>query len=551
MPEANPAAPIVVSLAGDSLVAPSDPPRTLVSGMSFDLREGDRLAVVGPNGCGKSLFAALLGDNLVEEFGGSGGSGGRVAQRRELSRGAIALGLNELATLDDQRRYEARRGGEASVAAAPAAPLGRLAAFVSFESQRCLLHVEALEFAESRFTVVHKRATIASFLFPALAAGSTSLGTPPGHPNNPAAGGYQGYLPTRTRLAPLAVPYDAGPAHPLLAGLETAFADATSGDGEDRGSEAARLLTRFGLFSQRHQPLYTLSTGEMRKLMVADALLDDACRLLVLDEAEDGLDKASRAEFSVAVRRAILAANTNSTNGTGRPKLAVVHISHQFEDVMALEPTHALVLTPAKPGMLSAANSYKHGTWEEMAGAVEAAFETERRLLRTCDGESLAAAAGDTEEKASVSTGGAAASQRVLPSRPKAISSRANLVRSQAAAAATTTAAAATNASTASVGSDDAVLAFRGVNVAYEPSTVVLRDFHWEVRAGETWCLLGANGAGKSTIIKLITGESPLGFRQELYLFGRKKGSGESIWDIKRKLGILSASLHMVCATRY
>ena len=27
------------------------------------------------------------------------------------------------------------------------------------------------------------------------------------------------------------------------------------------------------------------------------------------------------------------------------------------------------------------------------------------------------------------------------------------------------------------------------------------------------------------------------GFRQDLWLFGRKKGSGESIWDIKKQLG--------------
>ena len=49
--------------------------------------------------------------------------------------------------------------------------------------------------------------------------------------------------------------------------------------------------------------------------------------------------------------------------------------------------------------------------------------------------------------------------------------------------------------------------------------------------------LLGPNGCGKSTVVDMITGESPLAFGQAVTLFGRRKGSGESVWDIKRKIG--------------
>ena len=51
--------------------------------------------------------------------------------------------------------------------------------------------------------------------------------------------------------------------------------------------------------------------------------------------------------------------------------------------------------------------------------------------------------------------------------------------------------------------------------------------------------------AGKSTLIELITGENVLGFGQDLWLFGRKKGSGESVWDIRAQLGLVSTEMHM------
>jgi len=34
--------------------------------------------------------------------------------------------------------------------------------------------------------------------------------------------------------------------------------------------------------------------------------------------------------------------------------------------------------------------------------------------------------------------------------------------------------------------------------------------------------------------------EKIVGYGQELYLFGHKKGSGESIWDIKKKILVLT-----------
>lgn len=81
------------------------------------------------------------------------------------------------------------------------------------------------------------------------------------------------------------------------------------------------------------------------------------------------------------------------------------------------------------------------------------------------------------------------------------------------------------------------------VNIQYEGRNI-LNDVHWEVRRGECWHLAGPNGSGKSTLLSLINGDNPQAFSQEIYLFDRKKGSGESIWDIKRKIGFVSPELH-------
>ncbi len=71
----------------------------------------------------------------------------------------------------------------------------------------------------------------------------------------------------------------------------------------------------------------------------------------------------------------------------------------------------------------------------------------------------------------------------------------------------------------------------------------IIKDICWTIRSGDFWQLVGPNGSGKSTILSLITGESTKGYGQELYLFGRKKGSGESIWEIKQKIGFFAPNM--------
>lgn len=73
----------------------------------------------------------------------------------------------------------------------------------------------------------------------------------------------------------------------------------------------------------------------------------------------------------------------------------------------------------------------------------------------------------------------------------------------------------------------------------------VLHHLTWQVNRGEHWQIVGPNGAGKSTLLNLITGDHPQGYSNDLTLFGRRRGSGETIWDIKQHIGYVSSSLHL------
>src|SRR5207253_11117705 len=87
------------------------------------------------------------------------------------------------------------------------------------------------------------------------------------------------------------------------------------------------------------------------------------------------------------------------------------------------------------------------------------------------------------------------------------------------------------------------IIEMRNVSVRYG-ERVLLRDVTWTVRAGDRWAVLGPNGAGKTTLLSLICADHPQAYSNELYLFGERRGSGESIWDIKRQIGLVSPELH-------
>ena len=268
----------------DETVTVGQPPRVLVSNLYLQLSASERWAIVGANGCGKSSTVQHIGRKLKGD-----------------------------------------------------------AAFISFEAHRQLLSDENRQFNESRFTVVHKRATVASFLFPELH---------PADPDHPE--GYTGgYRPPATRLSPIAVPYDAGSAHPALQELEAAC----------RSGRAEWLLRELGLFDLRHQPVFGLSTGEARKMMLIGCLLTP-CGLLVLDEAFDGLDVKSRHRL-----RDVL---TEVLDADEWKQSALALITHRREDYEGLQPTHGLVL-----GQGACGTQHSCGGWADLESQVTQFFDSQ------------------------------------------------------------------------------------------------------------------------------------------------------------------------------
>ncbi len=88
----------------------------------------------------------------------------------------------------------------------------------------------------------------------------------------------------------------------------------------------------------------------------------------------------------------------------------------------------------------------------------------------------------------------------------------------------------------------ETLVELHSVSVKYGDKQV-LSDINWTIHKGEFWQLTGTNGAGKSTLISMITGDNPKAYGQNMILFGRKKGSGETIWDIKRQIGYFTPTM--------
>ena len=93
------------------------------------------------------------------------------------------------------------------------------------------------------------------------------------------------------------------------------------------------------------------------------------------------------------------------------------------------------------------------------------------------------------------------------------------------------------------------LVAMRGLHVAYGDH-VVFDGFDWTVRAGERWLLKGPNGSGKSTLLALINGDHMQAYANDIRLFGRRRGTGESIWDIKQRIGWVAPELHLTMDPR-
>lgn len=87
------------------------------------------------------------------------------------------------------------------------------------------------------------------------------------------------------------------------------------------------------------------------------------------------------------------------------------------------------------------------------------------------------------------------------------------------------------------------VIDMKNVCIRYGERTI-LKDLNWTVCNGERWALSGQNGSGKSTLLSLVCADNPQSYACDITLFDRPRGSGESIWDIKKHIGYVSPEMH-------
>ena len=94
------------------------------------------------------------------------------------------------------------------------------------------------------------------------------------------------------------------------------------------------------------------------------------------------------------------------------------------------------------------------------------------------------------------------------------------------------------------IDADVAAAEMHGCTVSYGGVTLI-DSVDWRIMPGERWVLSGPNGSGKSTLLSLIYADGPQAYSNDVRIFGRRRGTGESIWDVKRRIGYISPEMQL------
>lgn len=264
------------------------------------------------------------------------------------------------------------------------------------------------------------------------------------------------------------------------------------------GPARDRACALFDFEPLLERPFRVLSAGEMRKCMIIRALLREP-DLLVLDEPFDGLDRSSRE---------LLAHHLDSLMRSGRQ---IVLVTHRREEIPPAV-THALTvknLSVLRQGPAGRVLTDKH--LEELYQ--DGPARRHRSSLRDPLEPGEPGEAGERRDPPGLEDGGAAES--ASQDRPTAPSA-----------------------------SEKPLVEFRDVTLEGDQRPL-LQNFNWTVLKGEHWVLSGPNGSGKTTIVNLITGEDQRAYAIDLTLFGRRRGTGESLWEIRHRLGVVTPRLQL------
>ena len=246
-----------------------------------------------------------------------------------------------------------------------------------------------------------------------------------------------------------------------------------------------------------------LSSGELRKHSLSKVLGTEPC-LLILDNPFVGLDAASRLVLGEQLRAIVEGGKTSLMLVLSREDEIPPFMTHVVEvkDEVVL-PKKRLADWLAERGT-------------ETCGKEQDCSSTEScSTVKTC-GSGQACGPGQA-----ISTGDAHcnADSPTLENGPSARRAADNPA------------------------SSTEIVRLNKVTIRYGERTI-LKDLDWVVRKGEHWSLTGPNGSGKSTLLGLVCADNPQSYACDISLFGRKRGSGESIWDIKKHIGYVSPELH-------
>ena len=237
-----------------------------------------------------------------------------------------------------------------------------------------------------------------------------------------------------------------------------------------------------------------MSTGEIRRTLLARALLSGK-KLLILSDPFAGLDVQSRTillDFFDSVARR---GGNGAGAGSALPQIILgLERWHEVPDAV----THVIEFADKKVSFCGPRQEYEK-LISERAAAAKAGEEKEKQNFQ----EGFAELAHISEDAGGFNT-----------SSSQALNHR------------------------------DFLVEMHDVNVGWDDHKV-LRNLNWSLRRGEHWLVRGPNGSGKTTFLELITGDNMQVFSNDVRIFGNRRGSGETIWDIKKRLGIVSYRLHV------
>jgi molybdate transport system ATP-binding protein len=229
------------------------------------------------------------------------------------------------------------------------------------------------------------------------------------------------------------------------------------------------IIEQLGIEHLLERGIRFLSTGEMRKIMIAQALVKSP-QLLILDEPFDGLDASSRT---------LLAEIINSLMDEARQ---IILVTHRLKEILP-NISHVMGL---KDGRVF---------FQEKREDILNDDQIDRLYHRNrFHGDIFPVKEGPDGSKS-----------LVLP---------------------------------------DLLVEMKNTTVRYTDA-VVLDNLNWQMKSGENWAIAGPNGSGKTTLLSLIAGDNPQAYANEIYLFGRRRGTGESIWEIKQRIGMISSEFQI------